>query len=116
MVTATRVYAELEMMGLVSREQGRGTFVRDVAVPAGHGIDQQAVATDAVDLSFNYPALPGHADLLRQALREVAASGDAHTAGAPSRPGLNRCGPSPVDAAYSATSRCRGRPRLTAPR
>ncbi|MBF9067117.1 aminotransferase-like domain-containing protein [Streptacidiphilus fuscans] len=75
-VTATRVYAELEAMGLVSREQGRGTFVRDIAVPAGHGIDQQAVATDAVDLNFNYPSLPGQADLLRQALREVATSGD----------------------------------------
>ncbi|CAM5363023.1 PLP-dependent aminotransferase family protein OS=Streptomyces tendae OX=1932 GN=F3L20_09915 PE=3 SV=1 [Streptomyces tendae] len=75
-VTATRVYAELDAMGLVSREQGRGTFVRDIAVPAGHGIDQQAVATDAVDLSFNSPSLPGQADLLRQALREVATSGD----------------------------------------
>lgn len=75
-VTATRVYAELEVMGLVSREQGRGTFVRDPAVPVGHGIDQQAVATDAVDLNFNYPSLPGQADLLRQALREVATSGD----------------------------------------
>ncbi|MBM7171639.1 PLP-dependent aminotransferase family protein [Streptomyces sp. G44] len=75
-VTATRVYAELEAMGLVSREQGRGTFVRDITVPTGHGIDQRAVAPDAVDLSFNYPALPGQADLLRQTLREVAASGD----------------------------------------
>ncbi|WP_018255883.1 aminotransferase-like domain-containing protein [Salinispora mooreana] len=75
-VTATRVYAELEVMGLVSREQGRGTFVRDPAVPVGHGIDQQAVATDVVDLNFNYPSLPGQADLLRQALREVATSGD----------------------------------------
>jgi DNA-binding transcriptional MocR family regulator len=60
----------------VSREQGRGTFVRDIAVPAGHGIDQQVVATGAVDLTFNYPSLPGQADLLRQALREVATSGD----------------------------------------
>ncbi|MGT2526070.1 aminotransferase-like domain-containing protein [Streptomyces nojiriensis] len=75
-VTATRVYAELEAVGLVSREQGRGTFVRDIAVPAGHGIDQQAVAAGAVDLSFNYPSLPGQTELLRQALREVAGSGD----------------------------------------
>lgn len=75
-VTATRVYAELETMGLVSREQGRGTFVRDIAVSTSHGIDQQVLATDAVDLSFNYPSLPGQADLLRQALREVASSGD----------------------------------------
>ncbi|MGW1509867.1 aminotransferase-like domain-containing protein [Streptomyces sp. NPDC002394] len=76
LVTATRVYAELEAMGLVSREQGRGTFVRDLAVPPGQGIDQQVVATGAVDLNFNYPSLPGQADLLRQALREVAVSGD----------------------------------------
>ncbi|MEU6378983.1 PLP-dependent aminotransferase family protein [Streptomyces sp. NPDC046909] len=75
-VTATRVYAELEAMGLVSREQGRGTFVRDIAVSAGHGFDQHLLATDAVDLSFNYPSLPGQADLLRRALREVATSGD----------------------------------------
>ncbi|MDV5142843.1 PLP-dependent aminotransferase family protein [Streptomyces sp. SBC-4] len=78
-VTATRVYAELEAMGLVSREQGRGTFVRDIAVPSGHGIDQQVVATGAVDLNFNYPSLPGQADLLRQALREMATSGDLDT-------------------------------------
>ncbi|MFE9996700.1 aminotransferase-like domain-containing protein [Streptomyces avermitilis] len=75
-VTATRVYAKLEAMGLVSREPGRGTFVRDIAVPAGHGIDLHVVATDVVDLNFNYPSLPGQADLLRQTLREVATSGE----------------------------------------
>jgi DNA-binding transcriptional MocR family regulator len=75
-VTATRVYAELEAAGLVSREQGRGTFVRDTALPAGHGINQHTVAADFTDLSFNYPALPGQADLLRHALREIASSGD----------------------------------------
>lgn len=76
LVTASRVYAELEAMGLVSGEQGRGTFVRDLTLPPGHGIDQQAVAADAIDLNFNYPSLPGQADLLRHALRELAASGD----------------------------------------
>lgn len=75
-VTATRVYAELQAAGLVSREQGRGTFVRDLALPAGHGIDQQAIAGDVIDLSFNYPSLPEQADLLRQALRDIAGSGD----------------------------------------
>ncbi len=75
-VTATRVYAELEAMGLVSGEQGRGTFVRDLALPPGHGIDQQAVAADVIDLNFNYPSLPGQAELLRRALRELATSGD----------------------------------------
>jgi DNA-binding transcriptional MocR family regulator len=76
-VTATRVYAELEAAGLVSREQGRGTFVRDLALPAGHGIiDQQVIAGDVIDLHFNYPALPDQAALLRHALREIAGAGD----------------------------------------
>ena len=52
-VTASRVYAELEAMGLVSSEQGRGTFVRDLALPPGHGIDQHVLAADAIDLNFN---------------------------------------------------------------
>ena len=75
-VTATRVYAELGAMGLVSREQGRGTFVRDLSLPDSHGIDQQAVAADVVDLNFNSPALPDQGALLRQALRDIAGSGD----------------------------------------
>nr|WP_272954570.1 PLP-dependent aminotransferase family protein [Kribbella sandramycini] len=74
-VTASRVYAELAAMGLVSREQGRGTFVRDLAVASAE-FDQGSVAVDAIDLSFNSPSVPGQAELLRQALREVAASGD----------------------------------------
>ncbi|MER5369469.1 winged helix-turn-helix domain-containing protein [Streptomyces sp. NPDC002722] len=36
-VTATRVYAELEAMGLVSREQGRGTFVQGLVPILGGG-------------------------------------------------------------------------------
>jgi DNA-binding transcriptional MocR family regulator len=74
LVTATRVYAQLDALGLVSREQGRGTFVR--SLPADHGVDMPAVAGDAVDLNFNYPSVPGQAALLRQALRELASSGD----------------------------------------
>jgi DNA-binding transcriptional MocR family regulator len=38
--------------------------------------DQQAVAGDVIDLNFNYSSLPEQADLLRQALRDVAGSGD----------------------------------------
>ncbi|EGI77097.1 aminotransferase-like domain-containing protein [Hylemonella gracilis] len=76
LVTASRVYAELEAMGLVTGETGRGTFVRDAALPEGLGIDQQTVASDMVDLSFNYPALPGQAEMLRAALKQLAASGD----------------------------------------
>lgn len=76
LVTASRVYAELEAMGLVSGEVGRGTFVREAALPYGQGVDQQAVAAGLVDLNFNYPSLPGQAELLRAALRQVAAGGD----------------------------------------
>lgn len=52
LVTATRVYAELEAMGLVSGEVGRGTFVREAALPRGLGVDQQACATGVLDLNF----------------------------------------------------------------
>lgn len=76
LVTATRVYAELEAMGLVSGEVGRGTFVRETILPRGLGIDQHATAAGMLDLNFNYPSLPGQAELLRAALRQVAASGD----------------------------------------
>lgn len=76
LVTATRVYAELEAMGLVSGETGRGTFVKETSLPRGQGIDQHAVAADMVDLNFNYPSLPGQAELLRGALRQLAAAGD----------------------------------------
>ncbi|MFZ4284938.1 PLP-dependent aminotransferase family protein [Variovorax sp. HJSM1_2] len=76
LVTATRVYTELAAMGLVSGEAGRGTFVRETALPPGMGIDQQAAAAGMVDLNFNYPSLPGQAELLRDGLRQLAASGD----------------------------------------
>jgi DNA-binding transcriptional MocR family regulator len=74
--TASRAYAELEAMGLVSGETGRGTFVREPALPLHHGVDQQAVADDVVDLNFNYPAVAGQAELLRQALRDLGSAGD----------------------------------------
>ncbi|WP_025122056.1 MULTISPECIES: PLP-dependent aminotransferase family protein [unclassified Serratia (in: enterobacteria)] len=76
LVTASRVYAELEAMGLVSGETGRGTFVREISLPPGLGIDQHAVATDMLDLNFNYPTLSSQSELLRTALRQLAASGD----------------------------------------
>lgn len=76
LATATRVYAELDAMGLASGETGRGTFVKEISLPPGHGLDQQAVPADVVDLSFNYPALPGQAGMLRAALRQLASTGD----------------------------------------
>ncbi|MBT0570366.1 PLP-dependent aminotransferase family protein [Curvibacter sp. CHRR-16] len=76
LVTATRVYAELQAMGLVSGETGRGTFVRDLDLPEGHGSWQKTLSTDALDLSFNYPLLGEETQLLRQALGRMAHSGD----------------------------------------
>ncbi|OTP60028.1 GntR family transcriptional regulator [Klebsiella pneumoniae] len=76
LATATRVYRELEEMGLVSGETGRGTFVRDLSLPPGHGVDQQVVAADVVDLNFNYPSQPEQGDALREALRQLAMAGD----------------------------------------
>ncbi|MFW8933135.1 PLP-dependent aminotransferase family protein [Klebsiella sp. C311] len=76
LATATRVYRELEEMGLVSGETGRGTFVRDLSLPPGHGVDQQVVAADVVDLNFNYPSLPEQGDALREALRQLAMAAD----------------------------------------
>ena len=76
LVTASRVYSELETMGLVSGETGRGTFVREIALPPGQGSGQMTVAAGVLDLNFNYPSLPGQAELLRTALRQLALSGD----------------------------------------
>ncbi|AZF11158.1 Transcriptional regulator, GntR family domain [Pseudomonas sp. R2-37-08W] len=76
LATASRVYAELEAMGLVSGETGRGTFVRELALPPGQGSGQMPVAAGMLDLNFNYPSLPGQAELLRGALRQLALSGD----------------------------------------
>ncbi|TKK29901.1 GntR family transcriptional regulator [Pseudomonas sp. CFBP13528] len=76
LATASRVYSELEAMGLVSGETGRGTFVREIALPPGQGSGQMPVAAGMLDLNFNYPSLPGQTDLLRTALRQLALSGD----------------------------------------
>jgi DNA-binding transcriptional MocR family regulator len=79
LVTASRVYGELEAMGLVSGETGRGTFVREIALPLSHGVDQKASVAGVLDLNFNYPALPGQAEMLRMGLRQLALSGDLDT-------------------------------------
>lgn len=76
LVTASRVYAELEAMGLVSGETGRGTFVREAKLPLALGLDQQATPDSMLDLNFNYPAMPGQSELLRAALRQLATAGN----------------------------------------
>lgn len=76
LATALRVYAELEAVGLVACEPGRGTFVRDTSLPRGLGLEQRPLKAGAVDLTFNYPSLPDQAEILREGLRSLAVSGD----------------------------------------
>ncbi len=79
LVTASRVYAELQNSGLVSSEVGRGTFVRETALPLGNGIDQPAATKGLIDLNFNSPSLPNQTQLLRDSLRKLSLSGDLAT-------------------------------------
>ena len=75
--SATKVYAQLKSIGLVVGETGRGTFVRDRPLQREWDDDDEArLHGSTVDLSFNHPTLPGQAELLRNMLRELAASGD----------------------------------------
>lgn len=76
LATAARVYEELAAIGLVVGETGRGTFVRDASLPRGTGLEQHPLGRGVLDLGFNYPALPGQAELLREGLRGLAAAGD----------------------------------------
>ncbi|MDB4837583.1 PLP-dependent aminotransferase family protein [Marinomonas sp.] len=78
-MTASRVYAELESIGLVSGEVGRGTFVRETALPLSNGIDQPAVKSGLIDLNFNSSSLSGQTQLLRDGLRQLSLSGDLET-------------------------------------
>lgn len=76
LATAARVYKVLEETGLIVGERGRGTFVRDMSVPRGDGLVQYPSAAGLVDLGFNYPALPGQDEMLREGLRALALGGD----------------------------------------
>ncbi|MBS0343253.1 MAG: PLP-dependent aminotransferase family protein [Proteobacteria bacterium] len=76
LATASRAYRELEDVGLIVGEVGRGTFVRDTSLPRGLGLEQHPTPSGAVDLTFNYPSVPGQVELLRTGLRSLAASGD----------------------------------------
>ncbi|XHB99117.1 PLP-dependent aminotransferase family protein [Nitratireductor sp. ac15] len=75
LATATRAYGELERRGLIVGEAGRGTFVRDLALPPALGV-RQIANDDLIDLVFNMPGDAADADKLRSGLRRLAASGD----------------------------------------
>jgi len=80
LATASRAYAELQAMGLVIGETGRGTFVRDTSYPREMDIDLRQASGRSIDLNFNYPAVPGQTPQLRDALRRLAAAGDLEAA------------------------------------
>ena len=75
LATATRAYKELERRGLVAGEAGRGVFVRDQGLPLTLGLEQRA-SDGLIDMVFNMPGEAEDADMLRAALRRMAASGD----------------------------------------
>ncbi|MDN3352281.1 PLP-dependent aminotransferase family protein [Actinomadura sp. DC4] len=77
--TATRVYAELAAMGLVTGEQGRGTFVRTRSGYDGLEPSRALPVPRVADLSFNQPLAPEQAGELRAALRALSTSGEAET-------------------------------------
>ncbi|MCV7412095.1 GntR family transcriptional regulator [Mycobacterium florentinum] len=76
LATATRVYAHLGNAGLVAGEPGRGTFVRDQGGYGGLDGRRIAPASRAADLSFNQPLAADQAEQLREALRNMATTGD----------------------------------------
>ncbi|CDO89712.1 GntR family transcriptional regulator [Mycobacterium triplex] len=76
LATATRVYAQLGRAGLVAGEPGRGTFVRDQGGYGGLDGRRIAPASRVADLSFNQPLAADQAEQLREALRQMAATGD----------------------------------------
>jgi DNA-binding transcriptional MocR family regulator len=76
LATASRVYAELELMGLVTGETGRGTFVRARDYPPDSSRDLQLPRQGAIDFNFSSPSIPRQTDLLRDALRRLAGAGD----------------------------------------
>jgi len=76
--TVTRAYAEAEKRGLVRGEVGRGTFVREDAVPAHMPMPVEAGEDGAlVELGINAPATPPGdpaSQALRRTLEEVGRS------------------------------------------
>lgn len=75
LATASRVYAELERMGLVIGETGRGTYVRHPS-ESGPESDLGFARIAGVNLNTNMPSTPGQDAMLRAALRQLASHGD----------------------------------------
>lgn len=81
LATATKVYAELEQMGLVVGEVGRGTFVREWKQDDSHPLDAFSLEAQnagcRIDLSFSYPQTPQAGEMLKQAMLELMSQPNA---------------------------------------
>lgn len=80
LATASKVYAELEQMGLVVGEVGRGTFVREWQQEAHPMLDAFSPVAQSsgrrIDLAFSYPHTPQSGAMLRQALQTLMDQAD----------------------------------------
>jgi hypothetical protein len=92
-------------MGLVSGETGRGTLSGRRRCRPVKALPSRWWRRDD-DLNFNYPSLPGQADLLRNALRQLALSGDLEALLRYQR-GVCMSGPRWRGTSLSAGSTCR---------
>lgn len=75
LATATKVYAELERIGFVVGEPGRGTFVREWQQAESHQLDAFNLpvrnAGRRIDLAFAYPQTPNAGEMLREAMLDL---------------------------------------------
>lgn len=76
--TATRVFAEMEAMGLTVGEVGRGTFVRMNANAKAVEFSLSKHSQDVVDFSRNHLVLPEQAKLFEDAVQAVLADTDCN--------------------------------------
>jgi len=74
--TATRVFAELEMMGMTVGEVGRGTFVRMNAEARAVEFALAAPNAQAVDFSRNRLVLPEQDEIFKATVDEILADND----------------------------------------
>lgn len=85
LATATKVYAELDSLGLITGEVGRGTFVREWENIIPPLLDQIISASGKyppgpiTDLAFCYPPTPRMPELLKQTLQQLLSRPDIDT-------------------------------------
>jgi len=73
--TASRIYRQLAHMGLTTGEAGRGTYVREQMAPVDLNPARRLDTSAMTNLAINEPLAQGQGELLRKALRGLAATG-----------------------------------------